>query len=224
LSILKLGEDAYIVALRRHMKDVTGKSINHGSLCNTLSALIRKGYVRSAESDPEPRPGGRRKILYSLTAEGKRALLEAYKVQKLAWDGLVESIVEAEAEVEKCAWACDYYAEHTGHFLAPDRRALEGAVAERRPDERDVAEELEVEIGFREVDAVQARAPEGRALDRDPDFPVTNLFLGQAYVQKSRFQEAGIASSERLLWTATTPTCRPPTPTLPRGLMRRKLS
>lgn len=96
LSILKLRGNAYIVTLRRHIKEITGKSINYGSLCNTLSALIRKGYIKSKESDPVPRQGGRRKVLYSLTVEGKRALKQAYKIQKLAWDGLVELIVKSD--------------------------------------------------------------------------------------------------------------------------------
>ncbi|MBN1273247.1 MAG: helix-turn-helix transcriptional regulator [Candidatus Aminicenantes bacterium] len=94
LAILKLKENAYIVSLRRHIKNITGRSINYGSLCNTLSSLIRKGYVRSKESDPEPRQGGRRKVLYSLTTEGRKALKHTYKVHKLAWDGLVESIIK----------------------------------------------------------------------------------------------------------------------------------
>ena len=96
LAILKLGENAYIVTLRRHIKEITGKSINYGSLCNTLSALIRKGYIKSRESDPLPRQGGRRKVLYSLTAEGKKALKQAYKIQKLAWEGLIELIVKSD--------------------------------------------------------------------------------------------------------------------------------
>jgi len=94
LAILRLEKNAYIVTLRKHIKEMIGKSINYGSLCNTLSALIRKGYVRSKESDPMPRQGGRRKVLYSLTAEGRRALLQAYKIQKLAWDGLAELIAK----------------------------------------------------------------------------------------------------------------------------------
>ena len=96
LAILKLGENAYIVTLRRHIKEITGKSINYGSLCNTLSALIRKGYIKSRESDPLPRQGGRRKVLYSLTTEGKKALKQAYKIQKLAWEGLIELIVKSD--------------------------------------------------------------------------------------------------------------------------------
>lgn len=94
LAILKLGEDAYIVTIRRHIKEITGKTINYGSLCNTLSTLIKKRYIQSRESNPIPRQGGRRKVLYSLTTEGKKALKQAYEIQKLAWDGLVDSIIK----------------------------------------------------------------------------------------------------------------------------------
>jgi len=96
LAILKLKENAYIVTLRRHIKEITGRSINYGSLCNTLSALIRKGYIKSRESDPLPRQGGRRKVLYSVTAEGKRALKQAYDIQQRAWEGLIERIVKSD--------------------------------------------------------------------------------------------------------------------------------
>jgi PadR family transcriptional regulator PadR len=96
LAILKLGENAYIVTLRRHIKEISGKSINYGSLCNTLSALIRKGYIKSRESDPIRRQGGRRKVLYSLTPEGKRALKKAYDIQQRAWEGLIELIVKSD--------------------------------------------------------------------------------------------------------------------------------
>jgi len=96
LAVLKLRENAYIVTLRRHIKEISGKSINYGSLCNTLSALIRKGYIKSKESDPIRRQGGRRKVLYSLTAEGRKALKQAYEIQQRAWDGLVELIFKSD--------------------------------------------------------------------------------------------------------------------------------
>jgi len=36
-------------------------------------------------------------------------------------------IVQGEAEVEKCAWACDYYADHAADFLAPQLRETDAA-------------------------------------------------------------------------------------------------
>jgi len=94
LSILKLGENAYLITMRSHIKKISGKSINHGSLCNSLAALIRKGYLNSKESIPLPVQGGRRKVLYTLTNDGKKALKQAYEIQKLAWDGLGRMIAQ----------------------------------------------------------------------------------------------------------------------------------
>src|SRR5213592_2733333 len=34
---------------------------------------------------------------------------------------------QGEAEVEKCAWACDYYAEHAAAFIAPERRETDAS-------------------------------------------------------------------------------------------------
>ena len=96
LSILKLSGNAYIVSLRTHIKEITAKSINYGSLCNTLSALIRKGFIESRESVPVSRQGGRRKILYSLTKEGKIALKQAFEIHKLAWNGLTDLVNKSE--------------------------------------------------------------------------------------------------------------------------------
>jgi DNA-binding PadR family transcriptional regulator len=86
LSIWKLQNDAYGVTIRENLREITGKTLNYGSLYNTLYLLLRKGLVVSAESEPLSKKGGRRKILYSLSQDGKTALQETQRIQKLAWN------------------------------------------------------------------------------------------------------------------------------------------
>jgi PadR family transcriptional regulator PadR len=85
LSIWKLREDAYGVTIRENFRIITGKTLNYGSLYNTLYLLLRKGLVISQESEPLSKKGGRRKILYSLTHEGEKVLGTVQKMNKLAW-------------------------------------------------------------------------------------------------------------------------------------------
>src|SRR5919199_3450050 len=54
-----------------------------------------------------------------------QAVARILRTQKTHWANLAteemgKPIVEAEAEVEKCAWNCDFYAEHAAHFLADE--------------------------------------------------------------------------------------------------------
>jgi DNA-binding PadR family transcriptional regulator len=85
LSIWKLRKNAYGVTIRENLKKITGKTLNYGSLYNTLYLLTRRGLVESRESEPLSKQGGRRKVLYSMTREGEKALSNAQKIHKLAW-------------------------------------------------------------------------------------------------------------------------------------------
>lgn len=90
LAIWKLAGNAYIVSIRKYFREITEETINTGSLCNTLTSLIKKGYIESKDSEPIAQPGGRRKVLYFLTPVGKKALNHAYKIQRLTWDGFID--------------------------------------------------------------------------------------------------------------------------------------
>jgi len=85
LSIWKLADNAYGITIRADFKKVTGRALNYGSLYNTLFRLAQRGLVTTSESAPVSRQGGRRKILYTLTARGEKALAEAQKINRLAW-------------------------------------------------------------------------------------------------------------------------------------------
>ncbi len=88
LSIWKLKDAAYGVTIRENFRRITGRTLNYGSLYNTLYLLVRKGLVAQQESEPLSKKGGRRKILYSLTLDGLDALQEAQRIHELAWGGV----------------------------------------------------------------------------------------------------------------------------------------
>ena len=94
LSIWKLKDNAYGVTIREHFNKITGRTLNYGSLYNTLYLLVRRGLVESRESKPLFKQGGRRRVLYSLTRDGKKALADAQKIHRLAWVDVTEFAFE----------------------------------------------------------------------------------------------------------------------------------
>ncbi len=90
LSILRLGEDAYGVAIKEDVSEFMSKRISYGTLYSYLDQLFRKGLISKSIGDPTPERGGRRKIFYKLTKKGIHALESAYELQKLIWERLSE--------------------------------------------------------------------------------------------------------------------------------------
>jgi DNA-binding PadR family transcriptional regulator len=93
-SIWRLNENTYGAEIRRHMSEVTKKNWNYGTMYCVLDQLVKKGFVKRVTGDPTPVPGGRKKIFYEITPPGKKALKEAFKINKTLWEGF--SIPELE--------------------------------------------------------------------------------------------------------------------------------
>jgi succinate-semialdehyde dehydrogenase / glutarate-semialdehyde dehydrogenase len=55
-----------------------------------------------------------------LQAAARTLRTQKTRLAALATREMGKTIVEAEAEIEKCAWNCDFYAEHAGKFLADE--------------------------------------------------------------------------------------------------------
>ena len=87
-SILRLRENAYGVAIRKKVAEVTQKEFIYGTLYNLLDQLVRKGYVSKTRGTPTPERGGRSKIYYALTPSGIEALEYARGLHKKIWEGL----------------------------------------------------------------------------------------------------------------------------------------
>lgn len=88
LCILRLGDDAYGLAIRNEMEEVAGRRPSSGSLYTTLDRLEQKGLLTSEAGEPGGNRGGRRRRYVGVTAEG-HALLQESRHRLLAlWDGL----------------------------------------------------------------------------------------------------------------------------------------
>lgn len=80
--------DAYGVTVREEIEARTGRMVAVGALYTALDRLERKGYVRSAMSDPTPERGGRAKRQYAVTAAGRTALDRSHEFLARMWAGL----------------------------------------------------------------------------------------------------------------------------------------
>jgi PadR family transcriptional regulator PadR len=90
LAILRLKDDAYGVAIKRHIQKNTGKAFPYGTLYFILEQLSKKGYVKRFVGESKPERGGRSRIHYTITPEGSLALKRAYEMQQKIWDGYAE--------------------------------------------------------------------------------------------------------------------------------------
>ena len=87
-ALVRLGDGAYGVALRRDIEDRTGRSISAGAVYTALDRLETRGYVLSRLGEPTPIRGGRRKKHYELLAAGAETLHRSYRLMRQMTDGL----------------------------------------------------------------------------------------------------------------------------------------
>jgi PadR family transcriptional regulator PadR len=84
-AIAELEDDAYGFQIRRHVSAKLGLDYTYGNLYSALGRLDQKGYVfkRPAESIPARR--GKARVYYTLSEDGRRALREAYQLNRAMW-------------------------------------------------------------------------------------------------------------------------------------------
>jgi PadR family transcriptional regulator PadR len=87
LSILRLKDNAFALTILKEIKQRTGKMLTIGSLWVSLDSLFRKGLIDKKLSEETAAKGGRKKVFYSLTPSGARALRNTREFQKSLWRG-----------------------------------------------------------------------------------------------------------------------------------------
>jgi len=74
LALVRLGDDAYGVAVQREITSRAGYDASFGSIYTTLARLESRGLVASRVGDPTPERGGRRKRYFEIRPAGRRAV------------------------------------------------------------------------------------------------------------------------------------------------------
>jgi PadR family transcriptional regulator, regulatory protein PadR len=74
LALLRLGDNAYGVTVRREIKSRIARDVPVGAVYATLERLQAKGYVTSYLGDPTPERGGRSKRYFRISSNGIAAV------------------------------------------------------------------------------------------------------------------------------------------------------
>jgi PadR family transcriptional regulator, regulatory protein PadR len=88
LALLRLGEGAYGMAVRREIEARAERDVSIGAVYATLDRLEEKGLVKSKLGEASDARGGRVKKCFSITAAGARALEKSQQAFRQMLEGL----------------------------------------------------------------------------------------------------------------------------------------
>ena len=87
LAVMRLGEDAYGVTIRREIEVRTDRDVSLGAIYPTLHRLEAKGLVSSYTGKPTATRGGRSKRHFRLEPDGQVALKRSRDIISALWRG-----------------------------------------------------------------------------------------------------------------------------------------
>jgi DNA-binding PadR family transcriptional regulator len=79
LALVRLGNGAYGAAIRREIRERTGRDASVGTVYMTLGRLEEKKMIASYVGIATPQRGGRRRKHYLIDSGGQKALGRAYR-------------------------------------------------------------------------------------------------------------------------------------------------
>ena len=94
LAVLRLGDAAYAVPIRREIAARTRRSPARGAVYITLDRLEEKGYLESWLGDPAAERGGRPRRFYRVKPAGVRALEQSWTALRRMWEGMEPKVRE----------------------------------------------------------------------------------------------------------------------------------
>jgi len=88
LSVWKLQDEAYGIAIYNHIRSITNKDLAIGGIYFPLERLVKKGFLKAYMGEPTPVRGGQSKRYYRLTRLGREELIKSKKTQEAFWKNL----------------------------------------------------------------------------------------------------------------------------------------
>lgn len=88
LTVAILGEEAYGVSITQELEQKTGRSVGFSTVHTTLQRLEEKGFLTSQMGGATAERGGRRKRFFTVTATGRKALVEVKQIREELWGAL----------------------------------------------------------------------------------------------------------------------------------------
>lgn len=83
LAVIRTGEDAYGMEVRRELESVSGRDVSIGAVYATLDRLEAKGLLESGR-----RPGAGSRRVFGVTRSGAAALAETRAMRQRLWQGV----------------------------------------------------------------------------------------------------------------------------------------
>jgi PadR family transcriptional regulator PadR len=84
VAVLRAGENAYGMQVRREIEQVTGRDLAIGAVYATLDRLEEKGLLTSGRATD----GGPSRRRFTLTAQGAGELVATRTMRDLLWEGI----------------------------------------------------------------------------------------------------------------------------------------
>jgi len=90
LTIWKLKDQAYGIAIREQVEKDTGVKWLSGAIYVPLSRLKKSGYVKTRKTGKSAELGGRPRIYYTLSPLGMKKLISLQAMNKTLWANVPE--------------------------------------------------------------------------------------------------------------------------------------
>jgi PadR family transcriptional regulator PadR len=85
IAIWKLKDEAYLVAIKKHLSGILRKDWTVGAIHRPLRHLENEGLIESHLGEATAKRGGRAKKIYSITKAGFTVLAEYKRINESLW-------------------------------------------------------------------------------------------------------------------------------------------